>query len=481
VPFVEEGIGLKRLHHLKGQASCSRRVTAGVGSRVRVPFGCADYKSEGFVMSKKIRVRKFIAPLCGAALACAVLATGTGVGARQKARPAVVNPKTAAIRQATAEVLAEASELRKLPILRPVRSGAQSREEIEQMLVRNLNQSATPEELQASETTLKKLGLVAADFQLRPFIVKLLAEQVAGYYDPKTQEFYLADWIDLDGQKPIMAHELTHALQDQHFNLRRFDNWPKHDSDAELAAHTLIEGDASFLMVQYISHNPLRQLAFLKSMVMGGGSTEQLDKAPRVLRESLVFPYLQGMTWVQQVYKRGGWEAVSAAYANLPKSTEQVLHAEKYFAGEEPQKVTVKDISAALGKGWKMADNDVEGEWGYYLVLDEFLQSNEVSKKAAAGWGGDRYALFKGPLGGDVLVAQKTVWDTEQDAQEFFDAYAKRTTKRYGVEPSEAASAGSRFWKTKDGGVLVEQTGKGVLIVEGVPEGVDARALVKML
>ena len=432
-------------------------------------------------MSKEIISRKLASTALTAALAALVLCAGGGAGA-QRAKPAAVNPKTAAVREATTEVLQETSELRKLPILRPVRSGAQTRAEIEQMLIRNLNESSSADELRASETALKKLGLAPADFQLRPFIIKLLAEQVAGYYEPKTQEFYLADWIDIDGQRPVMAHELTHALQDQHFNLRRFENWPKHDSDAELSAHSLVEGDASFLMMQYIVRNPARQLAFMKSMGAAGASaTEQIEKAPRVLRETLLFPYFQGMAWVAGVYKQGGWDAVSAAYKNLPKSTEQILHNDKYAADEAPQKVSLRDISSSLGRGWKMADNDVEGEWGYYLILDQILQSPDVSKKAAAGWGGDRYALFTGPKPSDVLVAQKAVWDTEQDAREFFDAYVARTTKRYGVEPSTPAGQGRAAWKTSEGGALVELSGTTVLVLEGVPDGADAHALAAAL
>jgi hypothetical protein len=431
-------------------------------------------------MSKRIRAWRWAAPLLAAVCACAS-AFGV-VAAKQKAKPAAVNPKTAAVREATAEVLRETSELRKLPVLRQVHSGAQSRAEIEQMLIRNLNESATPEESLAAETAMRKFGLAPADFQLRPFLVKLLTEQVAGYYDPKTQEFYLADWIDLDGQRPVMAHELTHALQDQHFNLRRFEDWPKHDSDAEMAAHALVEGDASYLMMQYVARDPARQLAFLKSMMSGGASaSEQIEKAPRVLREQMLFPYLQGMLWVAQVYKQGGWEAVSAAYKNLPKSSEQVLHHEKYSANEVPQKVTMRDLSASLGRGWRMADNDVQGEWGCYILLDEFLQSIDVSKRAAAGWGGDRYALFLGPRKTDVVVALKTVWDTEPDAREFFNAYVQRTSRRYSVEPSETVPADRQVWRTQEGAVVVERQGSAVFVIEGVPDGVDAKALVKTL
>src|SRR5215831_7784750 len=120
--------------------------------------------------------------------------------------------------------------------------------------------------MHAEEVTLKKLGLAPPDFQYRALMLRVLTEQVAGYYDPKVQTFHLADWVDVDGQRPIMAHELTHALQDQHFNLRRFEHWPKGDSDAELAAHALIEGDATLAMVMYVSSDLARAATFFKSL-----------------------------------------------------------------------------------------------------------------------------------------------------------------------------------------------------------------------
>jgi hypothetical protein len=431
--------------------------------------------------SSKVPVRLLIAALVCAQLVCGG-AAAVAVASQKARRAAAVNPRTAAVRAATAEVLQETSEIRKLKVRRPVRSGAQSRAEIEKMLVRNLDASSTPEELNASELTYKKLGLTPADFRLRAFLISLLTEQVAGYYEPKTRQFYLADWIDLDGQKPVMAHELTHALQDQHFDLKRFDKLPKHESDATLAAHALVEGDAMILMTQYVMRSPARQLAMLRSLVTGGaGSTEQYDKAPRVLRETLVFPYVQGSAWAGQLFKRGGWDAISSAYKNLPQSTEQILHPEKYFALEAPTKVPFKSISAALGKDWKVAEQDVNGEWNYYLILDEFLQSKELSQKAAEGWGGDRYVLYTGPNKGDVLLTQKTVWDTEPDAQEFYEAYVRRTTKRYAADPLAPESADRRFWNTKEGGVHVERLGSTVVIIEGIPENVKPETLVALL
>jgi hypothetical protein len=415
------------------------------------------------------------------ALSLAWISMVSGVQAQAVASPpAAVNAKSAGVAAATAEVLQETSRIRQLGVLRAVKSGTQTRTEIEGMLVRNLDENSTPAELRASQLALIKLGLAPANFQLREFIIKLLTEQVAGYYDPKTQNFYLADWIDLDGQKPVIAHELTHALQDQHFDLRRFEKWPTGDSDAELAAHALVEGDAMLTMMQYVLRNPAIALGMLKALGGSGASaTEQLDRAPRVLRETLMFPYTQGMTFATQVQRRGGWPLVSAAYKDLPQSTEQILHPEKYFAREAPVKVELPDITRSLGNGWKRLDYDVNGEWSYYLLLDEFLKSPAASREAAAGWGGDRYAVYENAKTGAVVVAQQTVWDTPDDAREFFDAYSRRTSLRYKMdsnklsEPAQGPNA-RRDWTTNEGTVTIERRGLRVVILEGVPEKTKA-------
>jgi hypothetical protein len=387
----------------------------------------------------------------------------------------------AAVVAMTSEMLKETSELRELSILRSVKSGAQTRGEIERMIVKNLDSDTTPAEMHAAEVLLKVFGLAPKEFAYRTFLIKLLTEQVAGYYDPKAQQFYLADWIELEGQKPVMAHELTHALQDQHFNLKRFENWPKGDSDAELAAHALIEGDATLAMILYMEKNPLVALAFFRSLGGQETGTEQFKQAPRALRESLLFPYEQGSAWAKQVYKRGGWEMVSLAFTKLPQSSEQIIHAEKYFSYEVPQKIALPDFRTVLGPAWKKIDYDVNGEWGTYLILDEFLNDATESKRASAGWGGDRFALYETGKPNEVFVAQLTAWDTPADAREFFDAYAKRTAKRY-PDAQELKSTDDRIeWQTSTGGVALELRGSRVAIVEGFPSSTDANTLLRTI
>jgi hypothetical protein len=452
----------------------------------------ADYKSERFEMSKRNMLpgwRKTCAVLlCAVALAGGLLTTGAPRAAAQVAAPqgatAAVNPRSASVVAATSEVLRETGEIRQLEVLRAVKSGAQSRAEIERMLVRNLDEQTTPAELHASELALKKLGLVPADFQFRSFLIALLTEQVAGYYEPKTQEFYLADWIDLDGQQPVMAHELTHALQDQHFNLRRFSDWPKGDSDAELAAHALVEGDATLVMTFYVMRDLKRVAAMMKSMNAEGSSSEKIERAPRVIRESLLFPYKQGTDFASQLYKRGGWPLISEAYKSLPQSSEQVLHPEKYFAREAPVKVDLPELNSLLGRKWTRLDYDVNGEWSYFQILDEFLRAEKESQKAVAGWGGDRFALYENGETRQVLLAQLTVWDTEADAAEFFDAYVKRTEQRYkdAVADTRASvpTQTRRVWRTpRDGAVVMQRQGARIAILEGVPEKADADAWLK--
>jgi DNA-binding transcriptional regulator YdaS (Cro superfamily) len=450
--------------------------------------------------------------------------------------------RNAALIAATKDVLRETSELRQLAILRPVQSSTQSRSEIERMLVKNLDEETTPAQLHAAEVTLKRLGLAPADFQYRALMLRVLTEQVAGYYEPKTGEFHLADWIDLDGQRPVMAHELTHALQDQHFNLRRFEHWPRGDSDSELAAHALIEGDATLAMALYVTSNPLRALAFLNSMKAMGATSVEIEKAPRALRETLLFPYQQGTDWTKSLYKQGGWERVSKAFTELPQSTEQVLHPDKYFVHEAPVKVTQPDITNLLNSSeraalksvppasaggpntqankhrdsfagsadfpsapstqrepgfqsnhaqdaratWKRLDYDVQGEWGFYLILDEFLKAPNESRRAAAGWGGDRYAIYEGPKG-EVLFASLSTWDTENDAREFFDAYVKRTALRYpGATPIDPTlNPGDRTLstalRTSDGTVIIELRGNQVVILEGLPQRISPRSALNAL
>jgi len=177
---------------------------------------------------------------------------------------------------------------------------------------------------------------------------------------------------------------------------------------------------------------------------------------------------------------------VSQAFTKLPQSSEQILHPEKYFSNEAPIKVTRPELRNLLGAGWKKIDADVNGEWGCYLILDQFLNNAEESKRAAAGWAGDRFAVYEGPQTSDVFLAQVTAWDTANDAKEFFDAYLNRTFKRYpGIDkgPGALTETGDQRnkWRAPSGQGVIELRGSRVVILEGVPANADVDKLLNLI
>jgi hypothetical protein len=427
-------------------------------------------------MSKRIRIAVIWSLLL-------FLTIQTALVAQQPAKPGSTGPvpanaaNTAEVLATADKILDEVSSLRGLKILHPVKSGVKSRSEIEAEIVRNFEESVTPAELDAVNKSLIAYGLVPKAFDYRDMIIKLLTEQVAGFYRPKSKELFIADWNELIEQKPVMAHELTHALQDQHFDLKRFEDWPHGDSDREVAIHALIEGDATGVMYNYQLKPMKSDITRLPNMTyfseQAGLQAAKEDQkvflsAPAAIRDSLIFPYIYGLGFVQELVKKSGWEGVSRAFTDLPQSTEQILHIEKYTAREQPIKIELTDISSLLGPGWKRLDTDINGEFGYFLILREFIDKNQA-RSAAEGWGGDRYALYENGKTGKLLLAQLSAWDSAKDAEEFFRAYAGRTGARYPQAKEQKTTASERDLQTDDGKTFIQLRERSVLIIEGLP------------
>jgi hypothetical protein len=392
-------------------------------------------------------------------------------------KPAPANAaRTADVLATTNEILEEVSKMRGLKILNSVKSGVKSRSEIEAEIIKNFEESVKPEELDAINKTLIAYGLVPKDFNYRELMIRLLTEQVAGFYRPKSKELFIADWNELSEQRPVMAHELVHALQDQHFNLRRFEDWPRGDSDRESAIHALIEGDATGIMYNYQLKPMKSDITRLPNIAnfseLAQKQAEKEDQkvflaTPASIRESLIFPYVYGVGFVQELVRKSGWDGVSRAFTDLPQSTEQIIHFDKYSSREEPVKIELPDIASSLGSGWKRLDNDINGEFGYFLILSEFIDKRNA-RIASEGWGGDLYTLYENSKTGKLLLAQLSSWDTAKDAGEFFQAYAERTTKRYPQAKARKDSATNDF-QTPDSRTVIQLRDKSVLIIEGLP------------
>jgi hypothetical protein len=388
-------------------------------------------------------------------------------------------PDHATILTASESILKEVSQMRGLPAKNPVKSGFKSRKELETIIIDDMDEENRPEELVAQSKLLERLGLIPKGYALREQMINLLKEQIGGFYEPRTGEFYLVDWLELDEQKPVIAHELMHAIQDQNFNLRRFEKFPKDQSDQELAIQALIEGEATVIMLNYIfkpqgldiTKVPVPLLTIFDSANKGDdGKFPVLTAAPAAIRESLEFPYFYGAAFVQSIVHKNSWQKLSDLYTtDLPESTEQIMHPEKYIEHDRPVKIMIPDISEKLGKGWRKNEVNIQGEFGLYLILGQYLDK-KAAKEAAAGWGGDQYVFYDRADNNDSMIAQFTTWDQEKDAVEFFSAYSERTLKRYKEAKLVKEEQGLKLFNTEEGLVLIERRGDKVLIIEGATQ-----------
>lgn len=360
------------------------------------------------------------------------------------------------------QILNEISHIRRLAIESPVRKGVKSKTEIKNALQEKLTKEFSAEELEKERRALVQLGLLPPDYDYVNGALLLLEEQIAGYYDPDSKTFYIADWLSGDEQKATMAHELTHALQDQHFHLDSVIENTKGNDDRLQARRALVEGEAVAVMFDYLLR-PVRKdflnLPDLKEVYTASlrktrARQKLLDQAPAYLRETLLFPYVYGSRFLQ-VYRRWHkWEDVAKLYEELPASTEQIMHPGKY-AGmrDDPTEVTPLDHPRDFGEAWTSVYSNVLGEFGTYLLLKTYV-SESIADRASKGWDGDSFQLFEGPDGRQGLFL-RSVWDTGYDAEQFFEAYQQLIAVKYpdatpveGPEPAdrvrEWAGAGAR-------------------------------------
>ncbi len=296
-----------------------------------------------------------------------------------------------------------------------------------------------PEALvKGTETLYKELGLLPADASLEQLFLELLTSQVAGLYDDDTKHMYV---VSKDGgigpvEEITYAHEYTHALQDQAFDLRKVVGRDTDQSDRTTARSTLVEGDATLLMSLWAQrHLTAAQLGEVAG-ASDPASEAILAKMPPILKDPLLFPYTSGLQVALGAFASGGYAAVDKLFANPPDTTEQVLHPEKLASREPAVPVSFPaDLATRLGDGWKVSLQDTLGEMLLEIVLRDGGAS--ATNAAAAGWGGDRVALLEGPKGEKAVVLD-TTWDTAGDAAEFEAALAPTVEKLKGMGRSPA-------------------------------------------
>jgi hypothetical protein len=385
-------------------------------------------------------------------------------------------------------IAAKVSELRGLALKQPIKRGLMNKEQITERLLMRVNQEYAPDEIAKEEVALKRLGLLPPEAKYLDVVIELLKSQIAGFYDPWEKQLYIMEGAGPIGGPEVMAHEIDHALQDQHFNLKKWVTEVKKNADATLARQALVEGDGTALMLEFamaekeLGEPPWGEPEYVQEQAatIRMGLVLMAD-VPLFLRESLVFPYVNGLKFVGSARASRPWKEIDGFYARPPLSTEHIIHPEKYDSYEKPVEIKAA-VPAAIKKYARGYDN-VLGEMGLWLLLRQHGVDEGVAKGAVGGWGGDRIAVFTPPgkkddWAGSVAVVY-AAWDAPADADEFFAAASKALAGLSGGGSEVSRSDDLVVFAGAGGAVAVIEKKKDavVLVVGAVPGGGDAGAL----
>jgi hypothetical protein len=352
------------------------------------------------------------------------------------------------------------------------------RDEVREFLERQFAEQLTPLELAGTEAAYKRFGMLPDTMDLRAFMLDLLTEQVAGYYDPATRVLYVVRGARPEITSVTINHELVHALQHMHFPLDTTRSM-KGDNDRQVALQAMVEGQALYEQVTIMLGG-----SDLGTRLPGGWegireltrsqheSMPKFANAPTLLQETLLFPYISGAEFIRQ-FKRARPGAVP--YAPPPASTEQVLHPEKYLDSipDLPTRVTL-----GAPRGAQLVHEDNLGEFETRLFLYEHLRDIGTAAAAAKGWDGDRYQLVQ--VAGGTGIVWLTVWDDALEAAEFRDKMERMVERRFGATRASGGEGESRSWVLRGRRLLLTQLeidGRAAVIWEDLPSTARAGVL----
>ncbi|MBI5686038.1 MAG: hypothetical protein HZC54_13280 [Verrucomicrobia bacterium] len=322
----------------------------------------------------------------------------------------------------------EVEQGRGLKFLQPVQYRSMKSAEFRDFLKKKIRGEYTPQEVRDYSRALGMIGLVPEGVDFEAKVMEVMDEQVAAFYDQDAGLLYTFADSPLQGNLNLMilAHELTHVLQDQHFHLKQ---WPlkRKDNDDLVTAHmAVLEGDATMVMEKVY-----KRVSKLRTTLTDLGNalaqdTGKLQRAPRYFRDMLLFPYQEGRAFVEELERMGGPELVNSAFRKPPVTTAQVLHPKKFHPKREPPAPCAPDTTAE--PGWRRLSANTVGEFGVIVLLRQFDHESDAAA-VAAGWRGDGYAAFE-TGGGNGLLRWRSEWTSAAAAKRFANAYRDVVTKR---------------------------------------------------
>ena len=396
------------------------------------------------------------------------------------------------------DILHFASDESKLPVKHEVKRKLQTRASVEKYVIDKFNDDEDTKRMQREEIVLKKFGLLDRDFQLKPFLIILLTEQIAGYYDSKTKTINLLDWIPPDSQKPVLAHELTHALQDQHVNLDKWESQSLSDisrnvaddnkhiavDEVDTAREAVLEGQAMAVFVDYSLKPSGKTLlnspdlgATLQDNLSDNSDSPIMARAPLLLQESLLFPYREGLNFEQTLMKDKGIEGAFAGVLDRPPSTSyEILNPKSYERKSALPLLQMPDVHGLLDQQYDPYDIGVMGALDV-RILAELFAGQEAADALTPEWDGGIYYAVQSKAAktpeqraqtGSVALMYLSAWKDPDAAKTFAAIYAEELSRKYsGVKRDSAdESNGEQIYTTNEGPVLIAINGNEVFTSE---------------
>jgi hypothetical protein len=376
-----------------------------------------------------------VAPRVASPASLASSAPASTASAGASADPATVQ-QDAAAEATVARALRFVSGLRELDATGPVKGRVISREEMVSRVERSLDTEIPPAVVNASGEILFALGTVPATFDYRRGLLQVMRSELLGFYEPHEKTMFIGGDVRGKELDATLWHELVHALQDQHYGLDKLLDWSDDAGDWQGAVHALAEGDATSAMIDALFVEKHVRAPDLPDSVMdlqSALSAGSVQGVPAIIKRSVVAPYVDGLSFVNSLRRRGGWSAVAAAWQRLPASTEQILHLDKYDAREAPEPLPA--LAPSTTAPTQAVYSDVYGEQTLRVLFEEWMPAR-VAREAASGWAGDRLTSYSdGQL---FSVAWRLRYDNEAAALNALHAFAR------GVLASEDQGADSR-------------------------------------
>ena len=391
------------------------------------------------------------------------------------------DPRAKALCAQVPGIAAELTEISGMKMRHAVPCDFISKEQVNEFLKKRVKETSSPEEVRAEELTLKKFGLIPQDFDLAKSEVDLLTEQAAAFYDYNSKKLFITDSTSSESQGPVLAHELSHALADQNYNLARFIRQGRKSDDGSTARLAVMEGQATWMMSEYLARKAGTSLkdsatlaATMANLAAGdetNGSNKSdsefpvFDQEPLYLKLTLVFPYTRGMSFQQAVLVRDPQTGFGEVFLHPPVSTQQILHPEKYFEHVLPTDPALPD--AHLPHGYKGLVGGELGELEQGIMLEQFVGKTRAAD-LAAHWRGCNFELQENKKAGRVVLRYATDWDSEERAAQYFAAYREVMRKKWKNMTVSSEEADALTGTGDDGRFELRRKGTAVTSVEGL-------------